>query len=621
MSFSLKKIKSNSTKMIIFLNIAFILLSCLIINTVMILVEQKSVGGLLGFITWHRNYFFKSYLLIVLLFCVLFSFGRLWISTALTGGFCFLFALINNYKLQYRGEPLLPWDVYSISEASKVVGTLDISYSFINIFAFFIIIVFIMLSFKIPNLPITGLKNRIINGALIGATSLFCLIYTINNSYINSSEWPDTWFRTEYYNQHGLLNSFLYNFRYLSVEEPEGYSKERVDEIIKKLKLNQSINESHTQSIKPNIIFIMSESFWDASELNSITFEKELLPNLNNIRENFVTGEILSPKFGGGTSNVEFEALTGFTNDTLPDGSIPYQQFINDSFFSITRYLKEMGYDTLAIHSDEELNWNRLEAYKHLGFTDFISSEDFSNPEMKRGRISDMAVTDRIISEYEKHKSLNNSPWFNFTVTVQNHTGYSPDNFTEEEKIKFSSTTYLSKDVEGQLSDYATGIHYSDYSLGKLIDYFEDVKEPTLIIIFGDHRTNLGNQENQVFYETNYINKNMDSMTKNLLTHTTPLAAWSNYSDIKMDLGLMAPYQIIPSIFTSYGLEKPKFFQFLNSIQEISTGSHLGMTLDENGKPNQNMTLEQKEAYKDYKILQYDYILGKGYCKKSLFDE
>ena len=37
---------------------------------------------------------------------------------------------------------------------------------------------------------------------------------------------------------------------------------------------------------------------------------------------------MFSPEFGGMTANVEFEALTGFSNAFLPYGSIPYQQYV-----------------------------------------------------------------------------------------------------------------------------------------------------------------------------------------------------------------------------------------------------------------------------------------------------
>lgn len=45
--------------------------------------------------------------------------------------------------------------------------------------------------------------------------------------------------------------------------------------------------------------------------------------------------------------------------------------------------------------------WSRNTAYPYLGFNEFIAAEDFVNPHTRRGFISDAAMTQRIIEEYE----------------------------------------------------------------------------------------------------------------------------------------------------------------------------------------------------------------------------
>ncbi len=75
---------------------------------------------------------------------------------------------------------------------------------------------------------------------------------------------------------------------------------------------------------KPDIIVVMSESFWDPTLLPGTTITPDPMPNVRALR----SGSMFSPEFGGMTANVEFEALTGFTNAFLPYGSIPYQQYV-----------------------------------------------------------------------------------------------------------------------------------------------------------------------------------------------------------------------------------------------------------------------------------------------------
>ena len=68
---------------------------------------------------------------------------------------------------------------------------------------------------------------------------------------------------------------------------------------------------------------------------------------------------MFSPEFGGMTANVEFEALTGFSNAFLPAGSIPYQQYVRAPTPSMATFLKSEGYETRAIHPGTNWFWNR----------------------------------------------------------------------------------------------------------------------------------------------------------------------------------------------------------------------------------------------------------------------
>ena len=43
------------------------------------------------------------------------------------------------------------------------------------------------------------------------------------------------------------------------------------------------------------------------------------------------------------TANVEFEALTGFSNAFLPYGSIPYQQYVRDAVPSLATLPRRRG--------------------------------------------------------------------------------------------------------------------------------------------------------------------------------------------------------------------------------------------------------------------------------------
>ena len=119
---------------------------------------------------------------------------------------------------------------------------------------------------------------------------------------------------------------------------------------------------------KPDIIVVMSESFWDPTLLPGTTITPDPMPNVRAVR----SGSMFSPEFGGMTANVEFEALTGFSNAFLPYGSIPYQQYVRGPVPSLANFFRSEGYETTAIHPFEGWFWNREHVYDAFGFDRFL---------------------------------------------------------------------------------------------------------------------------------------------------------------------------------------------------------------------------------------------------------
>src|SRR5690606_22142584 len=163
----------------------------------------------------------------------------------------------------------------------------------------------------------------------------------------------------------------------------------------------------------PDVIVIMSESLWDPTKLENIRFSSDPMPV---IRQN-QTGSIFSPEFGGMTANVEFEALTGFSNAFLPYGSIPYQQYIRGPVPSLATFFGQHGYNSVAIHPFEGWFWNRTSVYEDLGFETFLSQE-YLPPLDKRGKF---AADDDLMDEIMKVGDKSERPLFLFAVTLQGH--------------------------------------------------------------------------------------------------------------------------------------------------------------------------------------------------------
>lgn len=156
----------------------------------------------------------------------------------------------------------------------------------------------------------------------------------------------------------------------------------------------------------------------------------------------------------------------------------------------------------------------------------------------------------------------------------------------------------------------------SSEAFGKLIDYFAGCDEPTIVIYWGDHMGSLGNGY-RFAYDTGYIEEGEDA---DYFMYLTPIVVWDNFIGLNEQLETRSTFQIMPTVFSMYGLEMPKYFSFLNDIQMYSLGrSHHKVVLDSEGHVNYGENSQLDTVYHQLELLQYDYIYGKKYAQ-ALFD-
>ena len=431
--------------------------------------------------------------------------------------------------------------------------------------------------------------------------------------------YSDMWMQDRYYRNHGVITGFFTNLVVLKIEQPAAYSEESVAALraqaIEKTATQKPLFDTSYAAVTenpeqtPNIIYVMNESFWDVSKLQGVTYDRELTPTLTALKNEGAYGLVYSPSFGGGTCDVEFEALTGFSVEHLPSGAKPYQQYVTKDMASLPQYLKKKGYETLAIHGYNRKFWNRDTAYPNLGIDTFIASEDFVNPDKKRGFISDAAMTQRIIEEYEKR--TDDAPLFIHAVTMQNHTTYAANRYPADELVKITGNAAgLDAETLSQLQDFATGVYEADAALGTLIDYFRNVDEPTIIVFWGDHFNPVGTGY-ELYEKTGWIAKG--DMTSPAL-RGTDLRIWSNYDGASIDVGTIASYNLTPVVLDLYGLEKPLWFEFLTQQIPVMHARTHGVTVNPDGTTSADMTPEQQAVFDATWLLQYDKMFGADYA-------
>ena len=183
-------------------------------------------------------------------------------------------------------------------------------------------------------------------------------------------------------------------------------------------------------------------------------------------------------------ANCEFEVLTAYSTYLLPVGTVPYMSYLNQETDSIVSFLKSRDYYTVALHPFRRSYFSREKAYSLLSFDDFYSEEHFEGAERLRafGFVSDDAVADRLIAEYEKNE-LTGRGFFCHTVTMLNHTSYYASDWPEELQVGMEASCELSQAEYESLRSYATGVQYADAMLKKLVDYFSTVEVRIFFIL------------------------------------------------------------------------------------------------------------------------------------------
>lgn len=489
-----------------------------------------------------------------------------------------IFGLINQYKIRFRGDPLFPWDLKIQREGSDMVMLFGDREALLKVLG---IIVFSSINLFIPYSRITFEKRLVlfISGVLIFFGTLFVqkiLIYGKRQDKL--------------YYENGFILSFMINIHKMrkgkkrSIQNnkgfPSNFSKEKMKE----------------EKNSPDIIMIMNESFWDPSVMTDVKFSKDPAPTIKALRKNFTYGNLVSPDFGGGTSNIEFEVMTGLSMNFLPTGSMAFR-YISEPIFSLPSYFQDAGYKTIGVHSYKPWFWGRDKVYRLLGFQEFISEECFENPTQKGLFISDLEFSKKVIQVTEENQ---NKPLFIYGVTMQNHGPYSPERY---KKLHIEvEHDRLTQEQKKQLEVYTQGVYDADQALQYLIDHFSKVKKPTIILFFGDHLPMLG-KKFSTFEKAGFIHttESVQWTEEELLKmYGVPFVSWSNFPRQKKDLGYISTSFLGIELFEAIGFGKPGFFQFLNEIYEqkkVITGRvDSALTQGDNDLRNK---LEEYEGYQN----------------------
>ena len=395
------------------------------------------------------------------------------------------------------------------------------------------------------------------------------------------------------YQFNGYLVSLCLDYRTTRVTEPEGYSEEAVEALLREYTGESTAPQAEDQ---PHIILIMNESYADLRDLGNVEISEENMEFFYSLQEDTIRGTVNTSVLGGGTANSEFEVFTGCSMGLFSRAFYPYQQGIKKPVDNMVSELKEQGYTTYSMHPETATNWNRDRVYQYLGFDNSYWIEDFEGADVIHKGVSDLETYKKVQQLYENRKE--GEKMFVFDLTIQNHGGYGEDDgYNSVKSVNVASA---------EADNYLSLIKESDKALEELITYFEKEDEKVIICMFGDHQPSFSDS---AFYEGVFAQtEGITDSERKLNKYITPFIIWANY-DIPEEEGLNISLNYLGVLLQeAAGVEMSPYFKYLQNQMQTYPVMTSNVYMDAEG--NRYQWKGDKSEFPEYRILQYHRIYG-----------
>ncbi|EMF0395294.1 LTA synthase family protein [Enterococcus sp. AZ078] len=562
--------------------------------------------------SWHTEKFLLACLVLLMIFLFLVAV----LGSFLFGTFFYLVGIgilgyANYLKMTYRQEPIYPDDLKMIKEfglLKDMTGTT----SFYLLAGMILLVVAggcwaIYQSFK---------KDKKFQAIRVITlfTTIFALIYIshfnnpnnlLRKAYNKTALWIPYSQKMNYYNT-GFIGGFLYNLKIDPMEKPKGYSEEKIKEITSHYqKLADEKNKTASEE-QPNIVYVMSESFSDPSRLNGVEITGDPLADYYAVADQTYSGQMLSQNYGGGTANIEFEALTGFSMGLFnAQLTTPYTMLVPkmNQLPSIVSTLKDQNYHTTAIHPYNTSMYKRKDVYEVLGFDEFISENTMTYTDTIEDNpyISDASAYQEVMDLLKE----DDTPQFIHLVTMQTHMPYDG----KYQQLEYTAKTEDNSGISS-LENYLQDISYSSQSLKAFTEELKKLSRRTLVVFWGDHLPGI------------YSDTIQNSNEKHTL-HETQFLMFDSQGELeKTEAPVTSPFYFAADLMNQTNQQTTGFYQLLLALQNELPAFERELYYQE-GQWHREAQLNKKQAelYQAYEMIQYDIVSGEKYSLQTNFFE
>ena len=560
--------------------------------------------------------------LTLVLFAVL---GRWWLATGISGLLFTVVALINYYTRDLHGSALMPQDILNLGTAAEVMGsyTLKISQSVV-IIALCLLPVLVLCAVqralekggpKRASWPARGVR------VAACAAAVWAVLYI---GYFGPAPLKPKatygWAWQETYYKYGYLAGTIEAASLMAdpILEPEGYTDDAAREAAAMVS-GQYAGMATAESAYPDIVLILSESFYDFDLVTDLQADTDVRPVTENL-QNAVLGHTVSPHVGGGTNSSEYEMLSSNSLMLMPSIT-PFNWLNLYGANSLVSYTKDLGYATLAAHPYTNSNYRRDSAWRALGFDETHFEGDFPTKEYYGDRPyqTDSATYRDFQALYEAMPA--DQPRFAFLVSIQTHGDYDMNDASLD--IVHAATDY--GEYDELMDEYLSCVKMSDAAVQELLDYFTELYETTgrrvVVAMAGDHAPS---------FVDHVADKSIAPQNElQILERSTPFFIWANYPLEQIDaavsgtdpLNRMDMVMLAPTIAQQAGLPLSPFYQYLLEMKQVTpvvTGANDYMRPD--GTTARYGESAEHDAWaKGYLNLEYNNVGAHAARDQSLF--
>ncbi len=575
----------------------------------------------------NRYYIFEIIIISLAIISILCITGRVGVSMIVTGLPVMLLTYASSIKFAARNELLHLDDLKLTEAAGMAVNFLDFRYSPARVKAIVTVAIFCIcgimadILYRKFALPVKANRKlsiqipRVVRWVMSGICIIAMFVYSsvFMRSTENVMRMENGQLVNEGYDQFVLYN-FFKNEKNIDITSDD--IEKSYDFFLGKSK---SVKFNLDSGKRPTVIVIMNESWWNLDNRigENVIFSKDPMQPFHELSEICSSGYLSTNIYGGGTISSETEFLTGINTKYLLSDVGVYVETRSHKIPSIVDYFHALNYHTIAIHPYYGSFYSRDQIYAQMGFDKVIFEDGMDYTDIYTRYISDESLAHQIIKEYEEKESSEKGE-FIFAVSIANHDRslYYKYDVVEDYPYPIEVTVKseaLSEAERSDLVNTVNGIYLANKAFAQLTAYFEEKKEPVLIVMYGDHIPFFsGSVLNALGVEGN----DYECQRRQ---YSVPVLMWSNFNDNKIEFtGENINY--LPQMLLEYaGMPESDMTQILQCEKNCFKTDIRRFIEDSAGEQIKVYNNEQLEVVRHINVVGYDILFGDSFYREKLW--